>query len=96
MENKLVVFKGKEIRRTLHKDEWWFSIVNVVLALTDSVNPSGYIKDMRRRDAELAKGWGQIAGGAREKLEKESGAKIVSPENYIDEPEIRKRLKGKK
>lgn len=61
MENKLVVFKGKEIRRTLHNNEWWFVIVDVVSALTDSINPSGYIKDMRRRDKELSKGWGQIA-----------------------------------
>ena len=61
MENKLVVFKGKEIRRTLHNNEWWFAIVDVVAALTDSVDPSGYIKDMRRRDKELSKGWGQIA-----------------------------------
>ena len=29
--------------------------------LTDSVQPNGYIKDMRRRDPELSKGWGQIA-----------------------------------
>jgi len=36
-------------------------IVDVVSALTDSVQPDGYIKDMRRRDQELAKGWGQIA-----------------------------------
>jgi hypothetical protein len=61
MDNKLVVFKGKEIRRTLHNNEWWFSVVDVVSALTDSVDPSGYIKDMRRRDEELSKGWGQIA-----------------------------------
>jgi prophage antirepressor-like protein len=61
METKLAIFKGKEIRRTLHNDEWWFAIVDVVLALTDSVNPSGYIKDMRKRDVELARGWGQIA-----------------------------------
>jgi len=33
----------------------------VVAALTDSVDPQGYLKDMRRRDPELAKGWGQIA-----------------------------------
>jgi hypothetical protein len=33
----------------------------VVAALTDSVDPQGYTKDMRRRDPELAKGWGQIA-----------------------------------
>ncbi len=31
------------------------------VALTDSVDPNGYIKDMRRRDDELSKGWGQIA-----------------------------------
>jgi DNA-damage-inducible protein D len=29
--------------------------------LTDSVQPEGYVKDLRRRDPELAKGWGQIA-----------------------------------
>lgn len=61
METKLAIFKGKEIRRTLHNDEWWFCIVDIVEILTDSVNPSGYIKDIRRRDSELAKGWGQIA-----------------------------------
>jgi hypothetical protein len=36
-------------------------IVDVVSALTDSANPAVYIKDMRRRDKELAKGRGQIA-----------------------------------
>jgi len=61
MDSHLVVFKGQQIRRTLHNNEWWFVIVDVVSALTESVNPSGYIKDMRRRDEELSKGWGQIA-----------------------------------
>jgi hypothetical protein len=61
MDTKLVVFQNKEIRRTLHNNEWWFVIVDVVSVLTDSVDPSGYIKDMRRRDTELSKGWGQIA-----------------------------------
>ncbi len=59
--NKIVVFKNQNIRRILHQNEWWFVIVDVVAALTDSVQPVGYIKDMRRRDAELNKGWGQIA-----------------------------------
>jgi len=35
--------------------------VDVISVLTDSVQPDGYIKDMRRRDPELSKGWGQIA-----------------------------------
>jgi DNA-damage-inducible protein D len=61
METNIAVFKGKEIRKTIHNNEWWFVIVDVVSALTDSIDPSGYIKDMRRRDEELSKGWGQIA-----------------------------------
>ena len=37
-----------------------FSIVDVVGVLTDSVNPTDYIKKMKKRDPELSKGWGQI------------------------------------
>jgi len=58
---KIALFKGKEIRRTLHNGEWWFVIIDVIVALTDSAQPDGYIKDMRRRDPELSTGWGQIA-----------------------------------
>lgn len=60
MENKIAIFKGKTIRRTMHNGEWWFVIVDVVFALTDSLQPDGYIKDMRRRDQELGKGWGKL------------------------------------
>ena len=61
MTTKIAIFRGKEIRKTIHDNEWWFVITDVVAVLTDSVQPSGYIKDMRRRDPELSKGWGQIA-----------------------------------
>lgn len=64
MENRIALFQKKEIRKTLHAGEWWFVIVDVVAALTDSANPSSYLKDMRRRDAALGdalKGGGQIA-----------------------------------
>src|SRR4030042_21691 len=57
---KIAVFRGKQIRKTLYKNEWWFSISDVVEALTDTPNSSDYIKKMRKRDAELGKGWGQI------------------------------------
>jgi DNA-damage-inducible protein D len=57
----IALFRGKDIRKTLHKNEWWFVIADVVTALTDSVQAAGYIKDMRRRDSELNKGWVQIA-----------------------------------
>ncbi len=61
METSIAVFRGKGIRKTIHNNEWWFVIADVVSVLTDSANPTGYIKDMRRRDKELSKGWGQIA-----------------------------------
>jgi DNA-damage-inducible protein D len=57
----IAIFQKKEVRRIIHNNEWWFVVADVVAALTDSVQPEGYIKDMRRRDTELAKGWGQIA-----------------------------------
>lgn len=61
LSSKIAIFKGKKIRKTLHNNEWWFVIIDVVAALTDSIQPEGYIKDMRRRDPELTKGWVQIA-----------------------------------
>lgn len=60
-ETRIALFQRREVRRTIHNNEWWFVIVDVIAALTDSVNPQGYIKDMRRRDPEISKGWGQIA-----------------------------------
>ena len=58
---QIALFKGKKIRKRIHNNERWFVIVDVVAVLTDSTQPDGYLKDMRRRDEELAKGWGQIA-----------------------------------
>jgi len=60
MEPNIAVFRGKEIRRTLHKNEWWFSVSDIVEALTDSADPRQYIKKMRQRDQELSSYWGTI------------------------------------
>jgi hypothetical protein len=78
-ENHLVVFQERGIRRTWHNDEWWFAIVDVVAILTDSVQPEGYVKDLRRRDKELAKGWGQIATPLR--IETEGGFQRINCAN---------------
>jgi hypothetical protein len=51
--NKIVVFESREIRRTLHNDEWWFVVNDIVYALTDSVNISDYIKKMRGREQRV-------------------------------------------
>ncbi|MDD5731775.1 MAG: Bro-N domain-containing protein [Patescibacteria group bacterium] len=34
INKQIAIFKSKEIRRTIHNNEWWFSVVDVVSALT--------------------------------------------------------------
>ncbi|MBA4336719.1 hypothetical protein C0416_03010 [bacterium] len=57
---KISLFNGKEIRKTLYKDEWWFSVADVVEVLTDTTNVREYVKKMRKRDPELDFNWGTI------------------------------------
>lgn len=57
---KIAIFKGKNIRRVIYKNEWWFVVEDVIVALTDSVNPKDYITKMKSRDLELSKGYGQF------------------------------------
>jgi len=59
-ETRIAIFKGREIRKTIHNNEWWFVIEDVVSVLTDSRDPKQYIQRMKQRDKELAKGWVQI------------------------------------
>ncbi len=49
METKIAIFKGKEVRKTIHENEWWFSVIDVVEVLTDSVNPRDYWYKMKLR-----------------------------------------------
>ena len=48
-KNKLVVFQDKKIRRILVDDEWFFSVVDVVAALTDSLDPGAYWRKLKQR-----------------------------------------------
>ena len=50
----MIVFKGKNIRRVLHNDEWWFVVKDIVEALIDTSNSTDYIKKMRVRDSALS------------------------------------------
>lgn len=53
--NSLKLFEGNQIRSVWNEqeEEWYFSVVDVVQALTDSTNPRDYFKKMRKRDTEL-------------------------------------------
>lgn len=58
--NNLALFEDSKIRRVWKDDKWYFSIFDVVEALTDSHDPKQYIKKMRARDEFLSSGWGTI------------------------------------
>ena len=56
------LFEEKKVRTVWdeEKEQWFFCVVDVVEALTDSKDPKDYIKKMKKRDPELSKGWGQL------------------------------------
>ena len=59
-QNKLIVFESKTIRRVWHNEEWWFSVADVVEALSETKDVRQYIKRMRSRDKALHSNWGTI------------------------------------
>ena len=60
--SNIKLFQDKKIRSVWNDEEeqWYFSIVDVVEALTDSNDPKQYIKRMRSRDEGLNSNWGTI------------------------------------
>lgn len=49
MKKTLVIFESRKIRRVWHEDVWFFSVVDVIAALTDSAKPSVYWSAMKAR-----------------------------------------------
>jgi len=60
--SSIKLFESKKIRTVWNEGDqnWYFVVEDVVFVLTDSKDPKQYIKRMRQRDEELAKGWVQI------------------------------------
>jgi DNA-damage-inducible protein D len=46
---KITLFKGKKVRKTIYKDEWWFSVVDVCFVLTDSIDAGAYWRKLKQR-----------------------------------------------
>lgn len=66
-DRELEFFFDDKVRKVWHKqkEEWYFSVYDVVEVLTDSQNPKEYIKKMRKRDSELSEKWGTICTPVR-------------------------------
>jgi hypothetical protein len=54
VENKISLFQGKKIRKTIYHQEWWFSILDIIKILTDSPQPKTYWAKMKERDMALS------------------------------------------
>ena len=46
---QIALFRGKEIRKMLHDNEWWFSIIDVLESLTGNERPRKYWNDLKRK-----------------------------------------------
>jgi len=49
METKLTVFESKAVRKILHNNEWWFSVVDVCAVLTGSADSGAYWRKLKQR-----------------------------------------------
>ena len=91
METNIAVFRGKEIRKTIHKNEWWFSIVDVIEALTGSERPRKYWSDLKNKlseegYAELSEKIGQLKLQATD--EKFKGLKRENLRDHMTDLEL--------
>ena len=61
-KQEIKIFEDKKVRTVWDSEteQWYFCVADVVEVLTDSKNPTDYIKKMKKRDPSLAEGWGQI------------------------------------
>ena len=77
MKSKLLVFQGREIRRILVDDEWFFAVVDIVGALTGSDKPRDYWYRLKKREHEASRV--QLSTICRQlKLESTDGKKYLT------------------
>ena len=73
-ETKIDLFKSKQVRKVFQRGEWWFSVKDVLEALTETTDGTRYSRDLRAKDVGLGERWAEITltlkygsvGGAQE------------------------------
>jgi DNA-damage-inducible protein D len=58
-ENRIAFFQGKHIRKVLHNDQWWFSIIDVIEVLIGGGRPRKYWNDLKKK--LLLEGYDQLS-----------------------------------
>lgn len=73
-DTQIAIFKNKNIRRTIHNNEWWFSIIDIVEALTETDRPRKYWSDLKVK---------LIKEGYTEVSDKIGQLKLVAPDGKL-------------
>lgn len=76
MTTKIALFKGKEVRKTIHNNEWWFSIADVCTVLAESSDGGAYWRKLKQRLKEEGSESVTICHGL--KLEAADGKKYIT------------------
>lgn len=71
---KIALFRNKKIRKIIYKNEWWFSVVDVIEILTDSDNPQVYWRVLKKR---------LLDEGSNETVTKCNGLKMEASDGKI-------------
>ncbi len=71
---KIAVFNGKKIRKVIHNDEWWFSVIDMIEAIAESSIPRRYWSDLKKK--LINQGYAQL-------YEKIVQLKIESPDEKM-------------
>jgi len=73
---KIAIFKGKKIRKIIYQNEWWFSVVDIIEALTGTDRPRKYWNDLKSK---------LIKEGYIEVSEKIGQLKLMAPDGKLRE-----------
>ena len=74
METTIALFQGKQVRKTFHQKEWWFSIVDVVFVLTGSPDPANYWRVLKHRLRDE---------GSNQTITNCNGFKMIAPDGKL-------------
>jgi prophage antirepressor-like protein len=92
-ETALSVFEGKKVRKIWHKDERWFSVTDLVLLLTDSVDELAYWRKLKEREPQLVTNYHTFKLTGKDNkmreadctnVEEKIGKQITTKENYLN------------
>ena len=74
--HRIAIFRGKKVRRSIHNNEWWFSIIDVIEVLTGTERSRKYWNDLKKK---------LIDEGYFEVSEKIGQLKLIAPDGKMRE-----------